>query len=1161
VVEGNDVQFAHLSTAQGLSESAVFNILQDDQGFMWFGTPDGLDRFDGYDFKIYRSGASNGGLSGTTIIGLFKDRSGTLWFGADQFLNRFDPTTETVTQYAPDPKQPASLGGNVYEVTQDQDGQIWLATSNGLDELDPTTGRFTHYRRREGDPNSLDANGAASQVHFVTADRSGILWVETSAGINSFDPKTGQATHFPELRNNAEFQVQNVYQDRSGKLWLYSREGSGLSTFDPATHEFVRYRLLARDPGTPTAERVTSVIQDQHGTIWFGTAGSGVLKYDPTRGVVVRYRNNTADPKSLSNNFVLALCEDREGNIWAGTGGGGVNRFRSSPSAFKVFRKIAGVKNSLDQNFVLSVFEDSYGILWVGNDGVLNRIDPRTGAFRFYRHSSSDPNSISDGTVLSTVEDRDGTLWFATYRGGLNSFDRKTGKFRTLRHAPQNPDSPGSDVIMRLQSDRGGNIWLAADHNLDRFDPSSKRFWHYTSLDEVLANTHVTCLTEDDRGILWLGTWDRGLVRFDPSTQKTNLYTNDPDNPGTLSSNHVNALLVASAGTLWVATQAGLDRFDSATQRFRAYTTQEGLPSSAVQGILQDHNGNLWVSAGKGLAQLNPNTGTIRDYYASDGLAGNDFNYWNAPFQSVRGEMFFPGVDGLTVFDPDRVIGHSSVPPVVLTGLSLFGVPVRANHRPVLQQSISGTQSLTLSHSQSVFSFEFSVLSYTYPEGNRYRHKLQGLEKSWIETDSRHRVAAYTTLAAGNYMLRVQGANSLGIWNEQGVTLHIRILPPWWKAWWFRTLTGLGIGALAFLIYHLRVRALQRLNRVLSYFADIINSSDDAIIAATFTGVITSWNRGAERLYGYAAEEVIGKQIAELVVPKERQKEMLSVLSRIENGEAAIHYETVRLRRNGRPMQVLTTASPIHDERGALTGISVIQRDITDRKQAEDEIRALSERLISAQEQERTRIARELHDDLNQQITGISLALGAAERMFSVSTLEGTKQLEDVRAQLDDLANTIRELSHELHPAILDYGDVSEILRAHCRDFASLNGMEIYFSADGVFEDVPPHIALCVYRIAQEALQNVAKHARTKSAEVRLQRSENLVRLLVSDEGVGFRMDESRFSGGLGLVSIRERVRLVKGTVELHSALSRGTTLKVEVPLTTSLPDIATHSS
>ncbi len=808
VMDGHDIRFAHLSTADGLSEMAVQQISQDDQGFMWFGTLDGLNRYDGYEFKVYKRGAPNAELSGTTITALCKDRSGQLWIGVDQYLDQFDPITEKLTQYRHDPKISTSLGGTVYAITQDREGQIWLATSSGLDKLNPATGIFSHFRHDDRDPTSLDAKGTQTDVRFVGVDNSDTLWVETSAGINAFDPKTSKATRFPQLLNHTESHVQYVYHDHSGRLWIHSREGSGVGTFNPKTGEFVRYKFTTGDPGTQTAERVTSVLEDERGVLWFGTQGSGLLKLDPNHGTVVRYRNDPADPHSLSNNFVLSLYEDREGNIWAGTGGGGINRFPAIPSGFTSYQKRPGERNRLDQNFVLSVFEDSDGVLWVGNDGVLNRIDPKTGRFTFYRRRNGDSSSISDGTVLSAVEDGAGTLWFATYRGGLNSFDRGTGRFKAYRHEPGDPNSLSGDVVMRLQLGPKGTIWVATDHALDEFDPRSKRFIHYPELNGSLSVGLVTCLVQDRRGILWLGTNEAGLVRFDPATRRYEAYKNQPGNSATLSSNRVNALLVDAGGTLWVGTQLGLDRFDGATQQFHAYTERDALPSNAVEGILEDRQRNLWVGTDNGLAKFTPSTNSVRTYYASDGLAGSEFNYWGAAFEDTHGEMFFPGVNGLTAFYPSKIRDNSYVPPLVLTDFRLFNEPVPVGPHSLLKKGISYTQSLELSHVQSIFSFEFAALSFQAPAANRYRYRLEDLDRGWNLVSSKHRLVTYTTLPPGDYVFRVQGSNNRGVWNENGTSIRIRILPPWWGRWWFRSVCMAVSLALLWGAYQSRVRLL-----------------------------------------------------------------------------------------------------------------------------------------------------------------------------------------------------------------------------------------------------------------------------------------------------------------------------------------------------------------
>ena len=1026
ISEGKDIYFAHLSRREGLSHSVVQQILQDDLGFMWFGTPDGLNRFDGYTFDHYKRGASGSkDLSGVVITALLNDRSGALWIGVDQFLDRLDPVTDTIIRYRSDPNDPGSLGGRVYCIAQDGAGLIWLGTSNGLDKLDPITGRFTHYRHNPKDAGSLSANGLNNIVKFVGQDSSGRLWVQTSAGLDRFDTKTGKASHYPELSSRPGYDEHfQVYQDHSGTLWIMSGEGGGLATFEPESRKLTRYILRLADPDLAedsVVNRVRAILEDEDGVLWLGTGGNGLIRFDRKRQRLTRYRNDPVDRDSLNNNFVVCLFEDREGSIWAGTGGGGVNRFSRKPPPFTRYRNDARTSNRINQNFVLSAYEDSHGILWVGNDTVLNAIDQKVGRVTPYRHNPADPNSISDGTVLSATEGPSGTLWFGTYGGGLNRFDQGSGKFKPYRHRSTDPNSISSDVIFRLFLDHKGLLWVETDQGLNRFDP---RTGHFISYSGTLGNHHLfRVIAEDQQGMLWLGTYDEGAYRFDPANGQFRAYKYDPNSPGSLSSNHVNAIYVDTSGTVWIGTEKGLNKFD-AEGSFTAYFERDGLADDAVRGILQDRDDNLWISTNGGLSKFNPAAKTFRNYHVEDGLAGNEFNSWGTPFKSDHGEMFFPGVDGLTAFFPDKVIDNSYIPPVVLTDFRLFNEKVPVGGHSPLRKAISYTDALELAHEQAVFSFEFSALSYFAPMANRYRYKLEGLETRWNEVSSTHRYGTYTTLPPGEYVFRAQGTNNHGVWNERGVSVYIRILPPWWSTWWLRAILAASFLSSLWCVYFLRVRSVKR------------------------------------------------RQI---------------------------------------------------------------------------EICALNERLMKAQEEERMRIAGELHDGVLQQLTSITLELATATLALPADS-EPKAEVREVEKKLIQVGTEIRQLSHELHPAVLQEVGLPSALHLYCEEYSKLRGIPIAYQADESVEELSPGAALCIYRIAQEALGNVAKHAQAKQVQVRLTRSDGRVCLLVSDDGVGFNRDGSGKAGGLGLINMRERVRQLNGTFEFDSALGRGTRVKVEIP-------------
>ena len=693
-----------------------------------------------------------------------------------------------------------------------------------------------------------------------------------------------------------------------------------------------------------------------------------------------------------------------------------------------MYRNNARRSNRINQNFVLSAYEDSHGVLWVGNDSVLNAIDAKRGEVTQYRHNPADPSSISDGTVLSVIEEPSGTLWFGTYRAGLNRFDRGSGKFKSYRHRSTDPNSISSDVIFRMFLDHRGRFWIATNEGLDRFDPNSGHFKHYS---RGSGNSRAfAAIAEDQQGVLWLGTYDDGAYRFDPETGQFQAYRYDPNTRGSLSSNHVNAIHIDTSGTVWIGTQRGLNRL-SGGNSFTAYFQSDGLPDSDIRGILEDAGGNLWISTNNGLSRFNPSEKTFRNYNVWDGLAGNEFNSWGTPFKSDRGKLFFPGVEGLTAFFPDKVVDNSYIPPVVLTDFRLFNETVPVGQHSPLKKSISYTDALELSHKQAVVSFEFSALSYIVPVANRYRYKLEGLETQWNDVSSAHRYATYTTLPAGEYVFRVQGSNNRGLWNEQGASLRIRILPPWWSTWWFRTIIGASAVLSLWCVYYLRVRAFERRQ---------------------------AWS-----------------------------------------------------------------------------------------EQHQTEIRALNEQLIKAQEAERMRISGDLHDDVLQQITSLTLRLGQVRRQVPPDS-QAKATVNVLQQELIQIGTHIRHISHELHPALLQESGLPVALSSYCEEFSKVRGLPVSCEPDESVEELSPGAALCLYRVAQEALGNAAKYSQAKKVEVRLTRADGRVRLSVSDDGVGCDPNQTVKSGGLGVINMRERVLQLHGTFEFDSAPGRGTTVKAEVP-------------
>jgi ligand-binding sensor domain-containing protein/two-component sensor histidine kinase len=788
IVDGTEIRFRRLSTPEGLLQTKVAQIVQDNEGFMWFGTQHGLNRYDGYGLRVFVNDPGDpNSLSGVPIGALFKDRDGTLWVGCDQFLNRYDRSTEKFTRF------PVPL---VKHISQDATGVLWLATPTGLYGLHPATARVRRYVHEPDDPRSLSNNDIQSSGE----DKNGRFWVANFQALEEFDRQTGKVLlriPLPEPSGDVHF-----YEDRAGTFWIFHITGTNvLATFDRKSNNLRYYSFHGPNSTSTALTGLTAMLEDQNGNLWLSTRGAGLLRFDREHQTFIRYRNNPTDPDSLPQNNVESLFADREGSIWAGLGRMGVARFGTKPLPFRSFGHLDNV-NSTVQPFVGAIYQDRQQILWIGTPAALNRIDP-DGRYAYYRRTAG-PAATTD--VIAICEDRSGNLWVGTYGHGLLGFDLRTGQFKEYQHNPADPYSISSDVVFRLLVGHTGTFWAATSEGLDRFDAATGRFTAYKPASR--GTLFYLELVEDRNGTLWLGSQFDGLHHLDPATGKFTVFQHDMNRPDSLSDNRVNSVYFDHSGAMWVGTQNGLDKFDRTTGRFTVYTRRDGLPGNAVGCVLEDHGGDLWMSTDNGVARFNPQRRTFTNYSTPDGLPGPDLTGWGACFKSQSGEMFFGGFSGATAFFPDKVQGTSYTPPIVLTDLRLFGNSVEIGGRSPLQQSISVTRDLILSHDQNVFSLSFAALSFTNPATNRYRYRLETLEHDWNEADSDRRQATYTTLPSGMYTFRVQGAASGGPWSEPGVALVIKILPPWWGTVWFQLACGVCALLALWFAYGLHVQKI-----------------------------------------------------------------------------------------------------------------------------------------------------------------------------------------------------------------------------------------------------------------------------------------------------------------------------------------------------------------
>jgi signal transduction histidine kinase/ligand-binding sensor domain-containing protein len=776
-------------------------VLQDNQGFLWLSAADGLRRYDGYGFLRVPGDSEGRNASGfITSESLIKDRSGVLWFGTEDFLDRYNPATGEFKRYRTVGEGTCRSIG-LHQISEDREGLLWLATNESLMRLDPATERLDCYSHREDN----DATIASNLVLSTIESRDGTLWVATSEALEAFDRRTGKVMRRISFKTGsgahwslAAFPA-NLYEGRAGVIWTGLSSGGDLAAVDPKTGRITVYNFRAPESQKIAPSGVLSILEDQEGALWLGSNGLGLLKLEPDRKRVVWYESNPDDPNGLGGDLVVGLFRDREGSFWANTNAGDVYRFDARPPVFRSYRHQPLNQNSLIDDSVISAYEDSRGFLWVGTEHGLNRIDRRKGDVK--RYVGGD---FAVG-VRSIAEDPGGYLWFGLRGNGLMRFDPRTGISRTYSYSKFDPKSLSNGYVGALLVDRNGTLWAATDYGINRYDEKTGQFQRFSPPGKSLTRYHS--IAEDQGGALWLASSEFSLDRFDPRTGEFTEYGHNPDDERSLSHYRVYSVYADHAGTIWAATFRGLDRFSPADRSFTHYDARNGLPANTVLGILDDEDGYIWVTTPDGLSRFDPRTETCRTYHASDGLPTDLFSVLVAAAKSPSGEMFFGSYSGLVAFFPKQVTDDRFVPPLVLTNLRLFGEPVPIGKGP-LKKPIWSLSSLELSQ-RSIFSFDFSALSYVDPARTQYRYRLDGLESKWNETDSSRRIAAYTTLPAGPYTLQVQARTSRGDWTESGgVRLNIRILPLWYATWWFRSLGALAFLALVWAYYRVRLHQL-----------------------------------------------------------------------------------------------------------------------------------------------------------------------------------------------------------------------------------------------------------------------------------------------------------------------------------------------------------------
>ena len=808
--------FERLTIEDGLSNNSINCILQTRDGFLWIATKDGLNRYDGQSFKIFKNiPLDSTSLPENYVMSLLESRDGTLWVGTwGGGVCKYNSMYETFMRS----DSPSPLDDYIQCLFEDNQNNIWYGTTTGgLNKLNRKMGNIHSYNKKP----SSKMQFPADNITFITEDKKGFLWMGTwNDGLIQFNPQketfkqfTHDVSNIHSIANNG---VWHLLNDDEKYLWLSTFSGVDLLNLN--TFEITHQPNFSTEEKSHLTTPIRQILKDHFGKYWIGTYDyRGLFYYDkfPDKkqlngNVLSAFLNEEDNPKSLSSNRIRWMYEDRNFNIWIGTEDG-LNELPATKS-FVQYRRFPLRKSSLGGNVVSSICEGKNNSLWVGfGGGGFDKIDLNTNAISHFNHYSDQQHGLSNYDVVTIYEDKKGSVWIGTRYGGLNLFNPQTEKFKHYLNDLKNPNSIISNWVQQILETRRGQLLIGTNDGLQIFDREKELFTSYNPVIKNDSNSFpltlsVNALFEDREENLWIGTWLEGLFRYSPNEQKLYHYVPDVRNPFSLSSSKVTTIIQDSKGFIWVGTHSGgVNKFDKKTGKFYHFSTYNGLPNDVVFGVQEDKGGNLWVSTLNGLAKYSPISNTFRVYDVFDGLVHNQFN-WRASYKSKSGKMYFGGINGFVAFYPDSIVVDTIISPVAFTSFRVF------DKEAALPKALASTKEIVLQYDQNFISIEYAALDFAPNKKHNFAYMLKGVDPVWVNA-GRRTTAFYTDLQNGKYTFFVKASNADNVWSEP-ISLSIIVLPAWWMTWWFRLMVIVVVILFGILIYEYRVNQLLKIERI-----------------------------------------------------------------------------------------------------------------------------------------------------------------------------------------------------------------------------------------------------------------------------------------------------------------------------------------------------------
>lgn len=807
----SSLRFENFTIKNGLSNNSINCILQTQDGFLWIATKDGLNRFDGQNFKIYKNDPSKKySLPENYVMSLFESKDGTFWVGTwGGGLCKFNSNLETFSRY----DLGEAVDDYIQTIFEDSKSNIWYGTTNGgLNKLNPTTKQISSFRKNlSGDHYFPDDN-----ITSIVEDEDHNLWIGTwTSGLFKFNPSNQKYIQFKNIPSDvnsiSDNGVWNIFYNGDGTLNLSTF--SGMDRLNITTNNVTRDRDFVKVFNRNLLLTIRQIIKDSKGNLWAGTynyLGLFRIQDNKEEKEIIRLLNKDDDINSIISNRIRWLYEDKSNNLWVGTEEG-LSRLPSY-KPFAQYLYDPESKLSLGGKVVSGIVGENEGIIWVGfGGGGFDRIDLNKNEITHYKNIPGNLNSLSVNDVTSLYLDHKGILWIGTLYGGLNRFDPETKKFKVYLHNQDDSLSIVSNWVQQIIETTDSTLLVGTNDGLQILDRKTQTFHHFSSfmnVNEVLLpkTISVNALFKDNDRNIWIGTWLQGLYKYEYRSKKIFQYLPNPKEQFSVSSNKITFITEDSKGYIWIATHSGgLNKYDKSTDRFYHYTTRNGLPNDVVFGIQEDNNGYLWISTLNGLAKFNPTDESFRVYDQSEGIIHNQFN-WRASYNDKSGKLYFGGLKGFISFDPNSIFIDSNKSLIAFTSFKVF------DKEAALPQSLPATKEITLNYDQNFFSIEFAALDMAPAHKHTYSYMLEGVDPDWIHAETRN-TAYYTDIDYGTYKFLVKTSNADKIWSEPAA-LSIIIKPAWWMTWWFKILIGLSVIFLGFLVYKFRVNELLKIERI-----------------------------------------------------------------------------------------------------------------------------------------------------------------------------------------------------------------------------------------------------------------------------------------------------------------------------------------------------------